>query len=61
VEKSEGAGGSGAAFIGIHLACSLLKKGIIAAVADDFSRGSLGNLEYALKNMHASFRTLIYL
>ena len=35
----------GASFIGSHLVDSLLKKGAIVKVADDFSSGRLGNLE----------------
>ena len=39
----------GASFIGSHLVDSLLKKGAIVKVADDFSSGKLANLEYPLK------------
>lgn len=39
----------GASFIGSHLVDSLLKKGAIVRVADDFSSGKLENLEYLLK------------
>jgi UDP-glucose 4-epimerase len=39
----------GASFIGSHLVDSLLKKGAIVRVADDFSSGKLSNLEYPLK------------
>lgn len=39
----------GASFIGSHLVDSLLKKGDIVKVADDFSSGKLSNLEYPLK------------
>jgi UDP-glucose 4-epimerase len=39
----------GASFIGSHLVDSLLKKGATVTVADDFSSGKLGNLEYRLK------------
>ena len=39
----------GASFIGSHLVDSLLKKGAIVKVADDFSSGRLSNLEYPLK------------
>ena len=43
----------GASFIGSHLVDSLLKKGAIVKVADDFSSGKLENLEYALER-HSS-------
>jgi len=39
----------GASFISSHLVDSLLKKGAIVRVADDFSSGKLDNLEYPLK------------
>ncbi len=39
----------GASFISSHLVDSLLKRGAIVKVADDFSSGKLTNLEYALK------------
>lgn len=39
----------GASFIGSHLVDTLLKKGAIVTVVDDFSSGKLGNLEYPLK------------
>jgi UDP-glucose 4-epimerase len=39
----------GASFIGSHLVDSLLKKGAVVRVADDFSSGKLSNLEYSLK------------
>ena len=39
----------GASFIGSHLVDSLLKKGATVTVADDFSSGKLGNLEYQLR------------
>jgi len=39
----------GASFIGSHLVDSLLKRGAIVTVADDFSSGKLENLEYALR------------
>ncbi len=39
----------GASFIGSHLVDSLLNKGAIVKVADDFSSGKLDNLEYSLK------------
>ncbi|MFB0562636.1 MAG: NAD-dependent epimerase/dehydratase family protein [Candidatus Lokiarchaeia archaeon] len=38
----------GASFIGSHLVDSLLKKGAIVRVADDFSSGRFENLEYPL-------------
>jgi UDP-glucose 4-epimerase len=41
----------GASFIGSHLVNSLLKKGAIVKVADDFSSGRLSNLEYPLKKV----------
>jgi nucleoside-diphosphate-sugar epimerase len=40
----------GASFIGSHLVDSLLEKGAIVKVADDFSSGKLKNLEYPLKS-----------
>lgn len=39
----------GASFIGSHLVDSLLKKGALVRVADDFSSGKLDNLEYPLE------------
>jgi len=39
----------GASFIGSHLVDSLLNKGAVVKVADDFSSGKLSNLEYPLK------------
>lgn len=39
----------GASFISSHLVDSLLKKGAVVRVADDFSSGKLGNLEYSLR------------
>ena len=39
----------GASFISSHLVDSLLKKGAIVKVADDFSSGKLDNLEYPLE------------
>lgn len=39
----------GASFIGSHLVDSLLKKGAVVRVADDFSSGKLDNLEYPLR------------
>jgi len=39
----------GASFIGSHLVDSLLKKGAMVKVADDFSSGKLSNLEYPVK------------
>jgi len=41
----------GASFIGSHLVDSLMKRGAIVKVADDFSSGKLSNLEYELKNV----------
>lgn len=41
----------GASFIGSHLVDSLLKKGAVVKVADDFSSGKLSNLEYPLKKV----------
>lgn len=41
----------GASFIGSHLVDSLLKRGVIVKVADDFSSGKLSNLEYELKKV----------
>lgn len=41
----------GASFIGSHLVDSLLKNGAFVRVADDFSSGSFGNLEYPLEKM----------
>jgi len=39
----------GASFIGSHLVDTLLERGAIVRVADDFSSGKLNNLEYKLK------------
>lgn len=39
----------GASFIGSHLVDSLLEKGAVVKVADDFSSGKISNLEYPLK------------
>ena len=39
----------GASFISSHLVDTLLKRGAIVKVADDFSSGKLSNLEYSLK------------
>lgn len=41
----------GASFIGSHLVDSLLKRGAIVKVADDFSSGRLSNLKYPLKKV----------
>jgi nucleoside-diphosphate-sugar epimerase len=41
----------GASFIGNHLVDSLVKKGLAVIVADDFSSGSLTNLEYPFRKM----------
>jgi UDP-glucose 4-epimerase len=43
----------GASFIGSHLVDTLLSKGAIVTVADDFSSGKLENLEYPLKEKSA--------
>jgi UDP-glucose 4-epimerase len=42
----------GASFIGSHLVDTLLDKGAVVKVADDFSSGQLSNLEYDLKELH---------
>ena len=39
----------GASFIGSHLVDSLLKRGALVTVADDFSSGKVENLEYPLR------------
>jgi UDP-glucose 4-epimerase len=39
----------GASFISSHLVDTLLSKGAVVKVADDFSSGKLGNLEYPLE------------
>jgi len=44
----------GASFIGSHLVDTLLKIGAQVTVADDFSSGSLSNLEYPLKRVEPS-------
>ena len=41
----------GASFISSHLVDSLLAKGAVVNVADDFSSGKLSNLEYPLKEI----------
>lgn len=41
----------GASFIGSHLVDSLLRRGAIVKVADDFSSGRLSNLEYNLSRV----------
>lgn len=41
----------GASFIGSHLVDTLLRKGAIVKVADDFSSGTLSNLEYPLNKV----------
>lgn len=41
----------GASFIGSHLVDTLLSKNAIVKVADDFSSGKLGNLEYPFKRL----------
>lgn len=43
----------GASFIGSHLVDSLLRKGAIVRVADDFSSGRLSNLEYPLEKCNS--------
>lgn len=45
----------GASFIGSHLVDTLLAKGAIVTVADDFSSGKLSNLEYPLKKQDNKF------
>jgi len=45
----------GASFIGSHLVDSLLEKGAIVRVADDFSSGRLSNLEYRLEEERDGF------
>lgn len=47
----------GASFIGSHLVDSLLRKGAIVRVADDFSSGKLSNLEYPLKKIRTGVWT----
>jgi len=42
----------GASFIGSHLVDSLIEKGAIVKVADDFSSGRLSNLEYPLEKQN---------
>jgi len=44
----------GGSFIGSHLVDSLLHKGSIVKVADDFSSGTLNNLEYPLKKISSN-------
>jgi nucleoside-diphosphate-sugar epimerase len=41
----------GASFIGSHLVDTLLEKGAIVKVADDFSSGKLSNLEYPFEKV----------
>jgi nucleoside-diphosphate-sugar epimerase len=43
----------GASFIGSHLVDSLLKKGAIVRIADDFSSGKIVNLEYPLSALRS--------
>lgn len=45
----------GASFISSHLVDSLLAKGAIVKVADDFSSGKLENLEYPLEESSSNF------
>jgi UDP-glucose 4-epimerase len=44
----------GASFISSHLVSSLLAKGAVVKVADDFSSGKLSNLEYPLRKVSSS-------
>jgi nucleoside-diphosphate-sugar epimerase len=44
----------GASFISSHLVDSLLAKGAVVKVADDFSSGKLSNLEYHLKEISSN-------
>ena len=44
----------GAYFIGSHLVDSLLKKGTIVRVADDFSSGKLSNLKYPFNQINSN-------
>ena len=44
----------GASFISSHLVDSLLAKGAVVKVADDFSSGKLNNLEYPLRKVSSS-------
>ena len=44
----------GASFIGSHLVDSLLKKGTIVRVADDFSSGKLSNLKYPFNQINSN-------
>jgi UDP-glucose 4-epimerase len=44
----------GASFISSHLVDSLLAKGAVIKVVDDFSSGKLSNLEYALKKVSST-------
>jgi UDP-glucose 4-epimerase len=41
----------GASFIGSHLVDTLIRKGAIVKVADDFSSGKLTNMEYQLRRI----------
>jgi len=47
----------GASFIGSRLVDSLLAKGAVLIVADDFSSGRFGNLEYTLKRNNSGVWT----
>jgi len=44
----------GASFISSHLVDTLLKEGAVVTVADDFSSGSLKNLQYDLKEVSSN-------
>ncbi len=44
----------GASFISSHLVDSLLAKGAVVKVADDFSSGKMSNLEYPLRKVSSS-------
>ena len=44
----------GASFIGSHLVDTLIKKGAVVTLADDFSSGKMENLKYDLKESSSS-------